>query len=812
MNKTYLLTLDATTQKKKPSKQEFKIISNNINKVVALTSQEIVDYASPPYCYTFCPAILNGSRNNNNWGGQQIFMLDFDTGISPKVIIDRLTEYDIIPNIIYYTFSHTEEHPRFRIVLLVEEPIFDYYVAETIRKGLVKGFPDCDKKCVDAARIFLGGQMGEELNVTPNSISQLMNFSSIYIVATDKQQTRNLQKNGYSNYNSNRTTHISAKNSNSSLYCPPRNEFILKQKNNAFNFELLKEKLKIVKDFTSGKELKYLQLFGLITNVIHTKGGEKYLKDIMNTFNKEGLTAYKPADFAIIPVVKFYDYLPQRIERFSPYTEDHRYTDIFDAVKKPRGEVQVIKPLSKIKLSEAEQILDMEFNKAIASNSDNIYIFQTQTAIGKSSKLIELTQTTLAFPTHKLKNEIFDKMAVDCLVVPELPVFSNHLVNERIKALYKVGLNKDVSILLNEIANPDQNEYTVEDGILAKEFLQIINKSKTTPKTVLTTHLRAIYDPYSHDTIIFDEDPINSLLSIKKFELSDLWLLSNQLDKYSDENEPKKEKPITKILNYINDIKSGIISRINFFGIDRELIISYISKNHTNTNLIQFFDATAFYKDKNDPNIIYYLIKRKIPQEKKVIILSATPQIEIYKSLYGDRVKVIDIPLAESKGEIKQYTKNGYSRTYIKKNEFPTLIEKIGNKNVITFKSFKHKFPTAHPEIHYGNCEGYDILKGQDLAVIGTPHQNVLKYLFMAFAAGIDLKRINLTIKDLKIDWKGFRFRFFTYEDERLRNIQLGIIEAELVQAIGRARSLRTNAEVLVFSNLPLLESTSIEP
>jgi hypothetical protein len=812
MNKTYLLTLDATTQKKKPSKQEFKIISNNINKVVALTSQEIVGYASPPYCYTFCPAILNGSRNNNNWGGQQIFMLDFDTGISPKVIIDRLTEYDIIPNIIYYTFSHTEEHPRFRIVLLVEEPIFDYSVAETIRKGLVKGFPDCDKKCVDAARIFLGGQMGEELNVTPNSISQLMNFSSIYIVATDKQQTRNLQKNGYSNYNSNRTTHISAKNNNSSLHCPPRNEFIIKQKYNAFNFELLKEKLKIVKDFTSGKELKYLQLFGLITNVIHTKGGEKYLKDIMNTFNKEGLTAYKPTDFAIIPVVKFYDYLPQRIEGFSPYTEDHRFTDIFDAVKKPRGEVQIIKPLSKIKLSEAEQILDMEFNKAIASHSDNIYIFQTQTAIGKSSRLVGLTQTTLAFPTHKLKNEIFDKMAVDCLVVPELPVFNNHHVNDRIKALYQIGLNSDVHILLKNIAICNSAEYTIEDINLAKEFLDVIDKSTSTTETVLTTHLRAIFDPYSHDTIIFDEDPINSLLSIKKFELSDLWLLANQLDEYSYENEPDEEKPITKILEYINKTKSGIINKVNFFGINQQLIISFISENHPNTNLIQFFDATAFYKDKNDPNIIHYLIKREIPQKKKVIILSATPQIEIYTSLYGDRVKVIDIPLAEGKGEVKQYTKNGYSRTYIKKNEFPALIEKIGDKNVITFKSFKHKFPTAHPDIHYGNCEGYDILKGQDLAVVGTPHQNVLKYLFMAFAVGIDLKRINLTVKDLKIDWKGFRFRFFTYEDERLRNIQLGIIEAELVQAIGRARSLRTNAEVLVFANLPLQVSTSINP
>jgi 16S rRNA A1518/A1519 N6-dimethyltransferase RsmA/KsgA/DIM1 with predicted DNA glycosylase/AP lyase activity len=67
-----------------------------------------------------------------------------------------------------------------------------------------------------------------------------------------------------------------------------------------------------------------------------------------------------------------------------------------------------------------------------------------------------------------------------------------------------------------------------------------------------------------------------------------------------------------------------------------------------------------------------------------------------------------------------------------------------------------------------------------------------------------------MELQDLKIDWKGFRFRFTTYEDERLRNIQLEAIEAELVQAIGRARSLRTDAEVLVYSNLPLHISTLI--
>ena len=522
----------------------------------------------------------------------------------------------------------------------------------------------------------------------------------------------------------------------------------------------------------------------------------------MNRYNKAGLTAYKPEDFAIIPVCKQYDYLAQKIEAFSPYPEDHRYTDVFDVIKTPRGIIQVIEPVYKIKLSEAEKMLDYEFEKVLKANDNKIYLIKTQTAIGKSSKLLNLKNTTLAFPTHKLKNEISDKMEVDYLVVPQLPVFSNRHINERIEALYKIGLNNDVFLFLNKIAFPESNEYTIEDSILAKEFLQVINDSKTTEKTVITTHLRGLFDPYSHKTIIFDEDPINSLISIKKFELSDLFAIKN--------HEENKED-ISQIIDIIEKTKPGVITKIYFNGINCDKIRAIISEFHSNSNLVQFFNAKAFLKDKNNPNIIHYLLKNDIPKEKKVIILSATPQIEIYKELYSDRVNFIDIPLAESRGKITQYNKNGYSRSYLKNNEVPGLIEKIGDKCVITFKNFKNKFSTAHNEIHYGNCQGYDILKGKDLAVVGTPHQNELKYFFMAFAMGVYLKPSNCKIKNMTIDYNGFRFLFSTYENETLRKIQLGIIEAELVQAVGRARVLRTNAEVLVFSNLPLQETTNFE-
>jgi len=802
MKKTYLMTIDPTRQSGKPNKWDYNKISNQIVLVTGLTSEEIVIYSAPPYSYTFCTAILNGKRINKNWTGQQAFMLDFDSGITPKEVIEKLLEHGIIVNIIYYTFSHTEEHPRFRIVILLEKPIYDYCVAEVIRKGLVKGLDGCDTKCKDAARMFLGGIRSEELSSAHTDIQKLLLFASINLVAGDDLQTRILQKNDCFYNIDNRSSLKKAEKENYQLNAP-RYEYLTKQKDKDFDFDIAKNKVKIVYDFTSGIELKYKELFGLTTSLIHAKGGEKFLKETMNHYNELGKTAYKLEDFAIIPVVKHYNYLPERLERYSPYQEDHKYTDVIDAVKKPRGEVQIIEPINKITLSEAEAILSSEFEKAIHSNDNNIYIFSTQTAIGKTTKLTKLNKTTLAFPTHDLKGEIGCKMEVEHLVVPDRPVFRNKLANEQIKAFYNIGLNDEVYMLINTIAYFMDVEYSDEDRALARNYLSIIAESNSTSKTVLTTHLRALFDQYGHKTTIFDEDPINSLLSIKQFELSDLL----SLEQLANDREP-----ITQLIDLIRSTEPGIINQINHFGIDKKDIATLVSNFYINSNLVQFFDATSFCKDKSNPNIIHYQIKREIPEGKKVIILSATPQIEVYKSLYGDRVKIIDIPLAESQGKIIQHAKKGYSRYYLKSNQVPDLIEQIGDRPVITFQKHKDIFPTAHPLVHYGNCEGYDFLNGVDLAVVGTPHKNELHYLFTAYALGIDLNSVNLELQDLKIDWKGIRFRFTTYEDERLRNIQLGAIEADLVQAIGRARSLRTNAEVLVYSNLPLQICSSIHP
>lgn len=210
--KTYLMTIDPTSQNKKPSGKDVSKISNQINSVTGLTSQEIVTYSAPPYSYTFCTATFNGKRLNKNWVSQQSFWLDFDSGISSEKVISQLEKYDIIPNIIYYTFNHTNEHPRFRIIILLDKPIYDKDKAKKIRKALVDGIEGCDVNCKDAARMFFGGVKSEELSAAHTDLDSLLFFTSIIFVSEDKLKTRKLEKNEYLYNHYNRSTSFSPKN------------------------------------------------------------------------------------------------------------------------------------------------------------------------------------------------------------------------------------------------------------------------------------------------------------------------------------------------------------------------------------------------------------------------------------------------------------------------------------------------------------------------------------------------------------------------------------------------------------------------
>ena len=140
----------------------------------------------------------------------------------------------------------------------------------------------------------------------------------------------------------------------------------------------------------------------------------------------------------------------------------------------------------------------------------------------------------------------------------------------------------------------------------------------------------------------------------------------------------------------------------------------------------------------------------------------------------------------------------------------PDIIDKIkkwsGVKNTISFKKFNNY---CTDDLHFGNCAGCDTLKNEDIDVIGTPHQPEWIYKLFAYSYGFDTDaklKSSVTVVN-----NGYRFRFPTYDDMTLRNIQFYMIESELEQAVGRARLLRYDCIVNLFSNFPIKQAVMKE-
>lgn len=98
--------------------------------------------------YTSIPSGIKGDVNKN-WKNQQIFMIDIDNVIKVdnkqekinfsdsrhvtlEKVIKHCTETNLLPTFIYYTFSHTEEQHKMRLVYVFEAPITNIEIAKKI--------------------------------------------------------------------------------------------------------------------------------------------------------------------------------------------------------------------------------------------------------------------------------------------------------------------------------------------------------------------------------------------------------------------------------------------------------------------------------------------------------------------------------------------------------------------------------------------------------------------------------------------------------------------------------------------------------
>ncbi|MGN2271663.1 hypothetical protein [Priestia megaterium] len=156
------MVFDTVEYSSKPQGYEIGALNNRIiqNSPIEVNVMKMADEIAKGK--TFIPATfkhVNGyiKRSKANWDSQQVIALDFDEGLTlDEALKDPFfRKYAVF---LYTTFSHKEEQHKFRVVLVLDEPITNYKDFERIMAALFELYPYADQACRDGSRLFFGGK------------------------------------------------------------------------------------------------------------------------------------------------------------------------------------------------------------------------------------------------------------------------------------------------------------------------------------------------------------------------------------------------------------------------------------------------------------------------------------------------------------------------------------------------------------------------------------------------------------------------------------------------------------------------------
>lgn len=793
-------------------------------------------------------------RRNECWTSQEVFGLDFDDGLTLDDFTETCIKYDIMPAIVYTTFSHTPNHHKFRAIWQVPTPVTDLRVRWLIMQSLAHIVGQAnDPKCYDPARLFFGGKSIVYLNA--DSYVNPYNLVLSVVAALEDRDKHNLGQNikqfckvtWLEMYNGLPYVTLEEKGIAKDLDISLANlkekcffykiyidKKILEETNSlkncidtptlvAIHFTVTNDQFtpvktdrwgreslqkgdivdtkaeaklidqrpeniakvcQLAKDFVEGKYLGHNLRWMLMTWYANVKKGARFFINTM----------YRHYDSSRASRFNYYTryalaqgYLPARCSEECPYFNDcdKKHLPLPDKLGAKRGQIVMTSGFLSKPLAQAEAEYQQAFQRALAAKDNKIYIIKAPTGIGKTENYLGLKDTLIAVPTHQLREEVLQRF-VDRgykrpATVGQFPAVSSR-IDKQIADYYQAGAYGEAVKLIKWLSDNGQcNPKILKYHNDYQEYTQ-------TRDTAVVTHQRVLFQKIiRQQQIIFDEDPFTSLVEPGEVKPADIDTLNKMagkiiidLDKMTPYQVYMPHQVIKQTFDYLLPHLAGKVS----------------------SNLGQLLKAKAIIKLKN--NTVYYVVRRNLPMDMKIIILSATINEKLYRQMFGDRVDFIDIGNVETTGKIYQDSQFSYSRQCL--DEHPDLLPKIVNDfrlPFITHAKYDQLIPDFIADLHFGATQGVDYMKAMDMLVIGTPHANNMAYIMYALGVGYNVS-FDETLKYQKIDRNGISFWFMTYEDPNLREVQLYLIENELYQAIGRARTLRTDATVFLFSNYPI--------
>ena len=837
MNKHEIVVhLDEQEFTEKPRDEMVARISNRITrKRVKISLRDFSHYVGEKGV-TFTRALFKGKRVTDSFEEQVLFAVDIDGGLSYQEFMKRSENYGILPFLVYDTFSATSEQEKFRAVYLMETVIEKKNLAELFNVMLIKVFPESDRSCKDVTRMFFGGKRIKYFNEDNIlRIENLVKACQCEMEKDHKNYRRNIEKLA-GDYG------IACKGGCIQIYRKdtdlimdekiPQSADILggmvveygsikkkekikkgvegkREKNdseNRLNFPILridKDKMPaycpLYRDHLD-EHLHHNLKFLLATNLQYIKGG----KSLFMAGIEEETESRKNWEMEW-KQIKSYGYKPQSCMKGGcPYEKKCNVDSLYS--KLTWKIIPLRKKVPYITLEDAQNELRQYLHEAVEAKDRGIHLIKAQTALGKTQAYCELAceKSDQAFmfvvPTLDLQDEIVKRLeavgshcikTVSC--IEKTKELDLSIYNELI-TLYDSGQGDKVKGRIQEYLESNGDELS---EITIEEVKRCLNQQEKLDGTcnVVTTHKMFLNLPLKileKYEIIVDEDIMMSIIkdngsvSRKKItEALDAGIFSGEAEKrlkMLQNLEPEKAVKLEPLR--ISELSDKNMER---FG-----------------DLVVLLGSQVFYYEENTQDIRYFN-PMEIPKVK-TIVLSATLNEKIWKDFCKNRrVRMNEVGTVRYKGKLMQFTYYSMSRECIRKldgQKVKGVIKEIAGvpeEQIITFKKFMDE-----SEIHFGKTEGFDKLKGKNLAIIGTPHYIVALYKMVGRYLDYDTSK---KLCRQRVENSNYSFNLMTFSDAEMRNLQMYILESELEQAVGRARLLRYNATVWAFSNFPLRQA-----
>lgn len=577
---------------------------------------------------------------------------------------------------------------------------------------------------------------------------------------------------------------------------------------------------RLFREYESGeKGLDHDELFGLMTSLIGIETGNSLFFSIMSKY-PEFYDHLEKWRFDVQYCIQK-EYAPQRCDKFCPYCEECSHTRSILTTAHPSRNLMEPDPNYDVKyysLEEAQRDVYDVIHKVYMQNDDRIHIVKAQVGIGKSHSYLRIMKENpndrflIAAPTNLLKNELYKKakgMGSNVCVTPSLEEIKDEIpseVWERIQWFYKRGQHRPVAFYIKKILE-------TEDITCLKEYMEQKERVRKSKGCLITTHrymLTMDEDRLNEfDNIIVDEDIIFKSIITNQGEIT-----VSALKKLKRSTTDSRLSNKIKELLAQAEVKSCIKLDSFEYEIEEDAGVGN-NKKSVPLDIASFCATRHFYVRRavNERNLkadTVSFLKPSALKNMKHIIVSATVDEDICRQFFGeDRdVAFYECKQAQYMGKMLQYADRSMSRSSIDNNKgiVSRLVQHFGldKSHLITFKKEKTG------DLHFGNTEGSNALEGQDILVVGTPYHADFLYKLIAFTLGYDFDEDEEMTPQI-VYRNGYRVWINTYQNENLRKVHLWMMDSELDQATGRARLLRHDCTVHLFSRYPMKQAEIVK-